>query len=91
MQEYEGYYENGCFYPTGQTARVIGRRRAKVTIFDEPVRDKPETHDADIAKKLAALAECDRIADEAPDEVLRMENFPRFDLGRELIVFEDEE
>ena len=89
MQEYEGYFENGHFYPIGQTARVIGRRKAKVTIFDEPAREPSDA--PDIAKRLAVLAECDRIADEAPDEVLRREDFPRFDLGRELILFHDEE
>ena len=91
MQEYEGYFENGHFYPIGQTVRVIGRRKAKVTIFDEPEREPSNTVDEDIAKRLAALAECDRIADEAPDEELRMEAFRRFDFGRDLILFHDEE
>jgi hypothetical protein len=90
MQEYEGYFEGNHFYPIGQTIVIPERRRAFVRVLDEPARDRNKTeHDALIQKKLAALAECYRIADEAPDEVLRLEDFPRFDLGRELIHFEE--
>ena len=35
MQAYEGYFENGRFYPAEQTMRVTGRRRAVISIFDE--------------------------------------------------------
>ena len=35
MQAYEGYFENGQFYPAGQTMRVTGRRRAVISIFDD--------------------------------------------------------
>ena len=36
MQAYEGYFENGQFYPIGQTAHIKGRRRAFITILEEP-------------------------------------------------------
>ena len=38
-QAYEGYFENGQFYSSGLTeAHIEGRRRAFITIFDEPVQ-----------------------------------------------------
>jgi len=37
MQAYEGYFENGQFYPMMQAVRTFGRRRAFLTILDEPV------------------------------------------------------
>ena len=36
-QAYEGYFENGSFYPVGQVVNSPVRRRAVVTVFDEPV------------------------------------------------------
>jgi hypothetical protein len=36
MQTYEGYYEEGRFYPIGQTSHLSGRRRVLITILDEP-------------------------------------------------------
>ena len=35
-QAYEGYFEDGRFYPTEQRISIEGRRRALITIFDEP-------------------------------------------------------
>ncbi|MCL1816987.1 MAG: hypothetical protein FWG43_05235 [Clostridiales bacterium] len=62
MREYEGYYENGQFYPTVQT---LGRQRAFLTVLDEPVLD------ADISRRIAvlnkffsAIEDCD---EEVPD------------------------
>jgi hypothetical protein len=51
MQAYEGYFENGCFYPLEQTERLPGRRRAFITILDEPAREDV------IAGRLSALDE----------------------------------
>jgi len=36
MQAYEGYFENGHFYPAGQTMRITGRRKVIMTVLDEP-------------------------------------------------------
>ena len=77
MQEYEGYFENGHFYPTGQTVRVIGRRKAKVTIFDEPAREKTGTW-AELFKLTSEMTE---------DEKPRFEDFPRCQIDRPLIDF----
>jgi len=40
MQAYEGYFENGRFYISGETTHINinGRRRAFITILDEPLR-----------------------------------------------------
>ena len=51
MQAYEGYFENGCFYPLEKTVCVSGRRRAFITILDEPAREET------IAGRLSALDE----------------------------------
>jgi hypothetical protein len=39
LQAYDGYYENGHFYSAGRTINIKGRRRAIITLFDEPVAD----------------------------------------------------
>lgn len=39
-QAYEGYFENGQFYPIGKEVQVTGRRRAFITIFEEPFKDE---------------------------------------------------
>ena len=40
MQAYEGYFENGRFYMIGETAHIniTGRKRAFITILDEPAQ-----------------------------------------------------
>jgi len=36
MQAYEGYMENGQFFPVEQQMRISGRRRVILTVLDEP-------------------------------------------------------
>ena len=40
MQAYEGYFENGRFYISGEPAHINikGRRKAFITILDEPFK-----------------------------------------------------
>ena len=40
MQAYEGYFENGQIHILGHTTHIEGRRRAFITILDEP----PQTY-----------------------------------------------
>jgi hypothetical protein len=40
VQAFEGYWENGRFYPLGQTVRKAGRLRAILTVLNEPVIDR---------------------------------------------------
>jgi hypothetical protein len=77
MQAYEGYFENDRFYPTDRKVRVTGRRRAIVTILDEPARDRPDTW-AELDKIVASMTE---------DEKPRFEDFPRCQNERSLIDF----
>jgi hypothetical protein len=49
MQTYEGYYEEGRFYPIGQMSGLSGRRRVLITILDEP------EHDNATARRLSAI------------------------------------
>jgi len=79
MQAYEAYVENGRVYPVGQITRTPRRLRAIITILDEPESEKKDTWD-----------EFDRIVSEmSEDEKPRFEDFPRFNLGRDLINFEE--
>ena len=40
MQAYEGYFEDGRFHPLGKAVLIPERRRALVTILDEPARNE---------------------------------------------------
>jgi hypothetical protein len=46
MQAYEGFFENGQFYPIGQPVNLLGRRRVVLTVFDEPGAEQNETPQA---------------------------------------------
>jgi hypothetical protein len=42
MQAYEGFIENGQFFPIGTPTRITGRRRVIMTVLDEPVPEQPK-------------------------------------------------
>jgi hypothetical protein len=71
----EGYFEDGRFYPIGHTVLMPGRRRAFITILDEPPRD------ATTAGRLAAL-DAFFAAIEASDETIP--EFERVKFNREV-------
>ena len=81
-QAYEGYFEGGQFYTAGQMLFLPERKRVYITVLDDPV--KPDTS-ADWAEELM------RMIKEDTSEKLRMEDFPRMDLGREAVTFTDKE
>ena len=83
MQVVEGYVENGQFFPIDHIACLQGRRRAIITILDEPSREET------IAEQLSAMHEMDRLIDSSADEELP--EFTRLHFGRELLEFFDEE
>jgi predicted DNA-binding antitoxin AbrB/MazE fold protein len=72
MQACEGYFENGRFYPLEKVEQTSGRRRAFLTILDEPARNE------DIAKNKHAkawrefLEEIEKIDDEPVPEFERV-------------------
>ena len=39
MQAYEGYLENGQFYPIRENTRIIGRRKVIMTVLDDQKSD----------------------------------------------------
>jgi len=65
MEAYDGYFENGNFHPAGQSIHIPGRRRAIITILDEP------GHNDTTAERLAAIDEffsaIDSSNEDAPD------------------------
>ena len=82
---YEGYVENGRFYPKGTLAKLPGRFRAVLTVvLENPIQEAPKTN------SLEWLDELRRLLDESGDEKLCMEDFPRMDFGRDPIIFTDE-
>ena len=84
-QAYEGYFNNGQFYVSGKAVRIPGRRRAVLTIFSEQVQEDKDVNPS------AWLDDFRKMVDESAGEKLRMEDFPRMNLGREPIIFVDEE
>jgi hypothetical protein len=81
-QAFDGYFENGQFYPKNTSIRLPGRFRAVLTILDIP--DQEDT-------SLDWIDELERMIKEDTSEKLNMANFPRIDFGREPIVFSDKE
>lgn len=68
MQAYEGYLEDGRFFPfSGTHATLKGRRRVTVTVFDE---EKAEEKRQAELKLLAELAEAEKIEMEQGEECL---------------------
>jgi len=77
LQAYEGYLERGQVYPIGPLTGIQGRRRVIITILDEPTREASGT-----------WAELDKIVS-GMDEKPHLEDFPRCQLGRGPINFEE--
>jgi len=77
LRAYEGYFEKGRFYPVGASIDIQGRRRVILTVLDDPPREKSDT-----------WAELDKIVS-GMDAKPRFEDFPRCQLKRELIDFEE--
>jgi len=77
LRAYEGYFEKGRFYPIGAPMSIEGRRRAIVTILDEPAEGKADT-----------WSELDKIVSEMQEKP-HLEDFTRCKLGREPVNFEE--
>lgn len=77
MQALEGYYKNGRFYTLKPPVNVSDYRRVIITILDEPMSEKPDT-----------WAELDKIVSEM-DVKPCLEDFPRCQVGREPIKFDE--
>jgi hypothetical protein len=75
MQTYEGYYEEGRFYPIGQMTGLSGRQRVLITILDEP------EHDNATARRLAAINDFFAAIDASEENV---PEFERIKFNREV-------
>jgi len=77
MEAYDGFYEDGRFYPVGQTVNIRGRRKVRLTVFDEPETEQTETEQA------VAWREFFEVVNTSSEEV--PETFDRVDFSREII------
>ena len=75
-QAYEGYLDNGQFYPIGPPINVQGRCRVIITVLDEPAPEQKETPQA------AAWREFFEAVNAASDEEIP-EKFERVNFTRE--------
>ena len=78
MEAYEGYYEDGRFYPVGQTITIKGRRRVRMTVIEEPVTEQKETTQA------AALREFYETVNTSSEEV--PETFEKVNFAQEIAL-----
>lgn len=46
MEAYEGYLENGRFFPIGEKVTIPGRRKVLLTLVDDPAPKHAETPQA---------------------------------------------
>jgi len=76
MLAIEGYYKDGRFFALKPIANIPDNRRVIITILDEPIREKLDTW-GELDKLIAAMPE-------KPQH----DDFPRGQIGRELISFE---
>ena len=80
MQAFEGYLENGRFFPIGKPMRIVGRRRVRMTVLDEPA-ELLGTGDMSREEYLAIIDElCGSIDDPtfvSPPEIPWEHNAPR--------------
>jgi hypothetical protein len=72
MQAYEGFIENGQFYPIGTPTRIKGRRRVIMTVLDEPKQEKTKKTLNEIEKRKLLRELCGSVDDPtfvAPPEI----------------------
>jgi hypothetical protein len=67
LRTYEGYYEEGHFYPIGQISCLSGRQRVLITILDESEQDNATT------RRLAAIDDFLAAIDASEEDVPEFE------------------
>ena len=72
-QAYEGYFENGFFYSSGQTIKLPERRRVYITVLDEPA-DICNTESTQKRRRSAQLSEIKKMISLSMDEELPFSN-----------------
>ena len=82
----QGYFDDGVFYQQGRRVALPDRKLVIVNILDIPIDiDETKKTDKEFWK------EFDSLAKDSIDDKLMLADFPRMDLGREIILFTDEE
>jgi len=88
MQAIKAIYDGVQFKPK-QPIPVIGQYEVVIT-FVEQISINPMTDTQDqLIKDINFWEEFDRLAADASDEMLSLDDFPRATFNRELITFED--
>jgi len=85
-QTYDGYVENGLFYPKQTLTQAKGRALAVLTIIETPATTSIQDNDS-----LAWLDELEQMVQSDITPKLRIEDFPRMDFGRIPVIFTDDE
>ena len=89
MQAIKAIFDGVNFKPT-QAIPVSGQYEVVIT-FVEQISASPDTDKQErINREIKFLKEIFRLAADANDEVLTMDDFPRTKFSRELIIFDDE-
>ena len=89
MQAIKAVFDGVNFKPK-QAIPVRGQYEVVIT-FVEQISISPETDRQErISQEINFLKEISRLAADASDEVLTMDDFPRTKFNRELITFDDE-
>jgi len=89
MQAIKAVYDGVNFKPM-QAIPVSGQYEVVITFVEQISTDAAVDKQAHINREIEFWKEINRLADEASDEVLTMDDFPRTKFGRELIIFDDE-
>ena len=80
LQAYEGYLEEGRFYPVGPPVRLHGRCRVVVTVLDDTTPEQEEAPECEETEQAAAwrvFFDTVNACDEAIPETFDRVNFTR--------------
>ena len=77
IQTLEGYYKEGSFHTYKPVTNISGNSRVLITIFEDIPQRTQDTWD-----------EFDKLVDRI-DEKLKIEDFPRCELSRPLVIFDE--
>jgi len=82
---------DGVNFKPKQAIPVSGQYEVVITFVEQISSDPAVDEQERINTELEFWQEINRLAADASDEVLTMDDFPRTKFGRELIIFDDEE
>ena len=77
IQTLEGYYKEGSFHTYKPVTNIPGNSRVLITILEDIPQHTQDTWD-----------EFDKLVDSI-DEKLKIEDFPRCEMNRPLVIFDE--